>query len=209
MKGQGGSLLLPDQIGQYPLFRGLAAREDSLSVTPQPGRCPATPPLLSRDGARLISSASPQPGRCPTPKSLTPRYSSCQLLFVRHQKHWPLGRTFGALTSPGMDTNNCLSGAVSSSWGYCPWILSLTLSNSARRLQSQPAVSQSHPEVIQNRGLQGRVLQSPILYCMLSFANLQLCAETKIEGRRCCPPQRAFNETRYHGERIVCEFRVV
>ena len=37
------------------------------------------------------------------------------------------------------------------------------------------------------------VLQSPILHCVLSFANLQLCAETKIEGRRCCPPQRAFN----------------
>ena len=36
-------------------------------------------------------------------------------------------------------------------------------------------------------------IPSPILHCMFSFAHLQLCAETKIEGRRCCPPQRAFN----------------
>ena len=35
---------------------------------------------------------------------------------------------------------------------------------------------------------------SPILHRMLLFANLQQCAEAKIEGRRCCPPQRAFNK---------------
>ena len=29
---------------------------------------------------------------------------------------------------------------------------------------------------------------------MLSFANLHLCADPKFEGRRCCPPQRAFNK---------------
>ena len=37
------------------------------------------------------------------------------------------------------------------------------------------------------------LLQSPILHCMLYFAHLLQCAEAKIEGRRCCPPQRAFN----------------
>ena len=41
-------------------------------------------------------------------------------------------------------------------------------------------------------------IPSPILHCMFSFAHLQLCAETKIEGRRCCPPQRAFNNITIH-----------
>ena len=41
-------------------------------------------------------------------------------------------------------------------------------------------------------------LQSPasvgrIILKVASPVTLQLCAETKIEGRRCCPPQRAFN----------------
>ena len=34
--------------------------------------------------------------------------------------------------------------------------------------------------------------ETPIL---LSLASLQLCARSKIEGRRCCPPQRAFNNS--------------
>ena len=39
------------------------------------------------------------------------------------------------------------------------------------------------------------LLQSPILHCMLYFAHLLQCAEAKIEGRRCCSPQKAFNKS--------------
>ena len=35
--------------------------------------------------------------------------------------------------------------------------------------------------------------ESPSLTCMLYFAALKLPCRSKIEGRRCCPPQRAFN----------------
>ena len=37
------------------------------------------------------------------------------------------------------------------------------------------------------------LLESPALNCMLYFATLKLLCRSKIEGRRCCPPQRAFN----------------
>ena len=37
------------------------------------------------------------------------------------------------------------------------------------------------------------LLESPALNCMLCFATLKLLCRSKIEGRRCCPPQRAFN----------------
>ena len=37
------------------------------------------------------------------------------------------------------------------------------------------------------------LLESPTLNCMLYFATLKLLCRSKIKGRRCCPPQRAFN----------------
>ena len=37
------------------------------------------------------------------------------------------------------------------------------------------------------------LLQSAILHCLLFLPYLQQCAEAEIEGRRCCPPRRAFN----------------
>ena len=37
------------------------------------------------------------------------------------------------------------------------------------------------------------LLESPALNCMLCFATLKLLCRSEIEGRRCCPPQRAFN----------------
>ena len=39
------------------------------------------------------------------------------------------------------------------------------------------------------------LLQSPSSRCMLPSANLQLLCRSEIEGRRCCPPLRAFNRT--------------
>ena len=36
--------------------------------------------------------------------------------------------------------------------------------------------------------------ESPPLTCMLYFAALKLPCRSKIKGRGCCPPQRAFNE---------------
>ena len=41
------------------------------------------------------------------------------------------------------------------------------------------------------------LLESPALNCMLCFATLKLLCRSEIEGRRCCPPQRAFNNACY------------
>ena len=38
------------------------------------------------------------------------------------------------------------------------------------------------------------LLEWPALNCMLCFAALKLLYRSKIEGRRCCPPQRAFKK---------------
>ena len=41
------------------------------------------------------------------------------------------------------------------------------------------------------------LLESPALNCMLCFAALKLLCRSEIEGRRCCPPQTAFNIGRH------------
>ena len=57
------------------------------------------------------------------------------------------------------------------------------------------------------------LLKSPALNCMLCFAALKRFGRSEIEGRRCCPPQRAFNKPRTNTPRKtgfdgckVCDF---